>query len=145
MLCDHSLKNKVFIILVVVVIVVVVCAFCWTIVIYFCCNVFNLNRTFILTGCREYLYISVCIWYDASFTQMKRWNADEVTLRSVLEMLFMCLCPHWDGRRWDHRERHARFCVCVVWGRFYQRCPVQLYYSMPQHSSATANRNKYTT
>ncbi len=22
----------------------------------------SLNRTYILTGCREYLYISVCIW-----------------------------------------------------------------------------------
>ncbi len=105
------LKNKVFIILLVV---VVVCTFCWTIVIYFFCNVLKLNRTFILTGCREYLYIAVCIWYDASFTQMKRWNADEVTLRAVLEMLFMCLCPHWDGRRWDHREHHARFSVCVI-------------------------------
>ncbi len=27
--------------------------------------------TFILTGCSEYLYISVCIWYEDSFTQMK--------------------------------------------------------------------------
>ncbi len=25
---------------------------------------------------------------------MKRPNAHEVTLRAVLEMLFMCLCPH---------------------------------------------------
>ncbi len=47
-------------------------------------------------GCCEYLYISVCIWYEDSFTQMKRWNAHEVTLRAVLEMLFVCLCPHWD-------------------------------------------------
>ncbi len=31
----------------------------------------------------------MCIWYDASFTQIKRQNAREVTLRSVLEMLFM--------------------------------------------------------
>ncbi len=29
-------------------------------------------------------------------------------------------------------------------GDFDQRCPVQLYYSMSQHSSATANRYKYT-
>ncbi len=49
------------------------------------------TRTFILTGCREYLYISVCIWYEDSFTQMKRSNAHEVTLRAVLEMLFMCM------------------------------------------------------
>ncbi len=30
----------------------------------------------------------VCI-YDTGFTQMKRSNAREVTLRAVLEMLFM--------------------------------------------------------
>ncbi len=37
---------------------------------YFCCTVFK--KTFILTGCREYLYISMCIWYEDSFTQMKQ-------------------------------------------------------------------------
>ncbi len=31
---------------------------------YFWLNVFKLNQTFILTGCREYLYISVYVWYD---------------------------------------------------------------------------------
>ncbi len=65
-----------------------------------------LKTTFILTGCREYLYISVCIWYEDSFTQMKWWNAHEVTHRAVLEMLFVCLCPHWD-------VMHASVCVCV--------------------------------
>ncbi len=55
--------------------------------------------TFILTGCSEYLYISVCIWYEDSFTQMKGWNYHEVTLRAVLEMLFVCLCPRWDVTR----------------------------------------------
>ncbi len=49
------------------------------------------TRTFILTGCREYLYVYVCIWYEDSFTQMKLSNADEVTLRAVLEMLFICI------------------------------------------------------
>ncbi len=43
------------------------------------------NQTFILTGCREYLYISVCIWYEDSFTQMEWWNAHKVTLRAVLD------------------------------------------------------------
>ncbi len=62
------------------------------------------TRTFILTGCRERLYISVCIWYEDSFTQIKWWNAHEVTLRAVLEM-FVCLCPHWD-------VTHASVCVC---------------------------------
>ncbi len=52
---------------------------------YFCCTVFKKIQTFILTGCREYLYISVCIWYEDSFTQMKRWNAHKVTLRAVLD------------------------------------------------------------
>ncbi len=30
------------------------------------------NQTFILTGFREYLHSSVCIWYDASFTKIER-------------------------------------------------------------------------
>ncbi len=34
------------------------------------------------------------IWYDDRFTQMKRSNAHEVTLRAVLGMLLMYLCPH---------------------------------------------------
>ncbi len=34
------------------------------------------------------------ILYDDRFTQMKRSNAHEVTLRAVLGMLFMYLCPH---------------------------------------------------
>ncbi len=56
-------------------------------------NVFKWYQTFILTGCREYLYISVYIWYDEdSFTQIKWSNADEVTLRAVLEMLFIYSC-----------------------------------------------------
>ncbi len=42
-----------------------------------------------MMGCREYLHSSVCIGYDASFTPINRWNAYEVTLRAVLEMLFM--------------------------------------------------------
>ncbi len=36
-------------------------------------------------------YISVCIWYEDNFTQIKWSNAHEVTLRAVLEMLFVCL------------------------------------------------------
>ncbi len=63
-------------------------------------------KTFILTGCHEYLYISVCIWYDDSFIRMKWWNYHEVTLRLVLEKLFVCLCPHWDVTR-------ASVCVCA--------------------------------
>ncbi len=50
-----------------------------------------LNWTFILTGCHEYLYISVSIWYNAGFTQIKWSNACEVTLRAVLEMLLLCI------------------------------------------------------
>ncbi len=71
-ICDDSLKNKVLIILLLVVVAVVVCTFYQTIVIYFCLNVFKLNGTFISTGCREYLYFSVYVWYDTSFTHMKR-------------------------------------------------------------------------
>ncbi len=39
---------------------------------YFWHNVFNkLNQTFILADCSEYIKSSVCVWSDASFTQMK--------------------------------------------------------------------------
>ncbi len=47
---------------------------------------------FYFDGCHEYIYISV--WYDEdSFTQRKhevsKSNTHEVTLRAVLEMLFL--------------------------------------------------------
>ncbi len=64
------------------------------------------TRIFIWTGCCEYLYISVCILYEDSFTQIKWRNAHEVTLRAVLEMLFVCLCPHWDVTHAFHTHRH---------------------------------------
>ncbi len=89
---------------------------------YFCCTVFK-KCTFILTDCCEYLHISVFMWYEDSFTRTKRWNAHEVTLRAVLEMLFVCLCPHWDGKRWNHCEHQALVnelnvseqpCVCSI-------------------------------
>ncbi len=35
-----------------------------------------------------------CVYDEDSFTQMKWSNAEEVTLRAVLEMLLMYLCPH---------------------------------------------------
>ncbi len=48
---------------------------------------------------------------------MKRSNAHEVTLRAVLEMLFMCLCPHLERRQTLRSLRASRACgVCVcVW------------------------------
>ncbi len=50
----------------------------------FLLQVLELNPTFILKGFHEYLYISVCIWYDEdSSTQIKRSNANEATLRAV--------------------------------------------------------------
>ncbi len=77
---------------------------------YFCYNIFQkrfyLQNTFILTCCREYLYISVCLWYEDSLTQMKRWNAHKVTLSAVLEMLFVCLCPHW-----GYFQRRGFWCI----------------------------------
>ncbi len=55
---------------------------------------FQVKPNFYFDGLpREYLYISVCIWYEDSFTQMKWSNAHEVTLRAVLDV-FMYLCPH---------------------------------------------------
>ncbi len=76
-----------------IILVVVVCTFCRTNI---STTISSKKKTLILTGCREYLYISVCIWHEDSFTQIKLWNAHEVTLRAVLEMLFVCLCPIWD-------------------------------------------------
>ncbi len=60
-------------------------------VIHFCRSVFQVKPNFYFwrAAVNNFIYISVCIWYDASFTQMKQWNAHEVTLRAVLEMLFM--------------------------------------------------------
>ncbi len=53
------------------------------------------------------------IWYDDRFTQMKRSNAHEVTVRAVLGMLFMYLCPHLC---WKHCELHTLFMyvMCAV-------------------------------
>ncbi len=48
---------------------------------------------------------------------MKRSNAHEVTLRAVLGMLFMYLCPHLVRRQTaeSHREHHsASVCMCAV-------------------------------
>ncbi len=59
---------------------------------------------FYFDGLLWYLYISVCIWYEYGFTQIKRWNAHKVTLRAGLGMLFVCFCPHWD-------VKHASVCV----------------------------------
>ncbi len=44
---------------------------------------------------------------------MKRSNAHEVTLRAVLGMLFMYLCPHLVRRQTLKSPRAARASVCV--------------------------------
>ncbi len=46
--------------------------------------------------------------YDITLGLLK-WNGKMLVkwLRSVLEMFFMYLCPHWDRRCWSHCERHA--------------------------------------
>ena len=38
-----------------------------------------------------------------------KWNGKMLVkwLRTVLVMLFMYLCPHWDGRCWNYCKRHA--------------------------------------
>ncbi len=53
------------------------------------------------------------IWYDDRFTQMKRSNAHEVTLRAVLGMLFMYLCPHLVRRQMLKTPRASRASVCM--------------------------------
>ncbi len=47
---------------------------------------------------------------------MKRSNAHEVTLRAVLGMLFMYLCPHLVRRQMlkTPRASHARVCMCAI-------------------------------
>ncbi len=47
---------------------------------------------------------------------MKRSNAHEVTLRVVLRMLFMYLCPHLVRRQMlkTLRASRASVCVCAV-------------------------------
>ncbi len=64
------------------------------------------NRTFILMGCREYLYISVCIWYEEydSFTQMKRWNAHSDSQSSSGDVVHVFM---------SSLRRHAHFSVRV--------------------------------
>ncbi len=60
------------------------------------------------------------IWYDDRFTQMKRSNAHEVTLRAVLGMLFMYLCPHLvrlaDAENTASITRSSMY-VCSKWNR----------------------------
>ncbi len=67
-----------------------------------------------MTGCREYLYISVCIWYE---TLLLKWN-DEMLIKWVSEQfwrccscvcvvyvfMFMCLC-----RRLEKHKNHIVF------------------------------------
>ncbi len=62
------------------------------------------TQTFILMGWREYLYISVFIWYENSFTQIKWWNAHEVTQNSSGDVVHVFM---------SSLRRHALFSVCV--------------------------------
>ncbi len=50
---------------------------------------------------------------------MKRSNAHEVTLRAVLGMLFMYLCPHLVRRQTlkSPRAARARVCMCAETAR----------------------------
>ncbi len=48
---------------------------------------------------------------------MKWQNAREVTLRTVLELLFIYLCPHWDCRRASHALYVTlvnKPCICSI-------------------------------
>ncbi len=57
---------------------------------YFYCTVFK--KTDAVNTFRFLCVYDMRIWN--AFTQTKRWNAHAVTLRAVLGMLFLCLCPH---------------------------------------------------
>ncbi len=58
------------------------------------------------------------IWYDDRFTQMKRSNAHEVTLRAVLGMLFMYLFMSSFSETADAENTasitRASVCMCAV-------------------------------
>ncbi len=67
MLSDH---NLIFIFL--IILIVAVCKFCWTIAMYFCRSVSQVKTNFYFDGLpSEMTHISVCICYDARFTQNK--------------------------------------------------------------------------
>ncbi len=72
------------------------------------CTPFNTfcekKQTFILTDCRKYLYISVCIWYEDSFTPIKWWNAHEVTQSSSADVVRVFM---------SSLRCHTCFIVCV--------------------------------
>ncbi len=59
-----------------------------------------------------------CFLANKTVKQMKRSNAHEVTLRAVPEMLFECLCPHWDATRDSVRvcvqKENARLISCII-------------------------------
>ncbi len=59
------------------------------------------------------------IWYDDRFTQMKRSNAHEVTLRAVLGMLFMYLSSFSETADAEVTASITRFSmyVCSKWNR----------------------------
>ncbi len=71
-------------------------------------------------------YLKFCVWYDTSFTQVKRSNAREVTFRSFLEMLFMYSCPRWDGRsstRCNFRKHlQIKKTLSSIWQRTRCKC-----------------------
>ncbi len=112
MLCDQFLKNKVFIIL----IVVVVCTMyiLLKILIYFCLQCFQIKPDFYFDGLLWIPLHSVCIWYDASFTQMNcemlmKWLSEQ-----FLEMLFVCLSSLRRQTLKSPRASRALQCVCCV-------------------------------
>ncbi len=74
------------------------------------------NGTFILTGCREYLHSSVCVWYDASFTQIKRSNAHESDSQSGSGDVVHHVCLHLVRRQTLKSPSVTRFSLCVVGG-----------------------------
>ncbi len=74
---------------------------------YFCCTVFK-KADFYFDGL-PWIPLHVCVYmiwgYEPLLPRINWWNAHEVALRAVLEMLIVCLCPHWDV---------TCFSVCVL-------------------------------
>ncbi len=89
-LCDHFLKNKSFHNFSSVVYILLNK--------YFCCNVFK-KTEFYFDGLPWITFTFLCV-YDMMIVLLKL-NGETLMkwLGAVLEMLFVCLCLHWDVTR----------------------------------------------
>ncbi len=60
----------------------------------FLCSLRYCLKLYFSKGVYSFTLSTVCVYDEENVTPMKWSKAHEVTLRAVLEMLFMYLCPH---------------------------------------------------